>query len=80
MKIAITVTGSVAERVAPSCNAIGSDNADRDSSPILVHSHTSSLQLGHIDSKDVYPTTMAEMKVPAKAKVRILQIFRKKFA
>ena len=80
MKIAITVTGSVAERVAPSCKAIGRDNAERDSSPILVHNHTNSLQLERTDADGGYPTTTAEMNVPAKAKVRILQMFRKKFA
>src|SRR5271154_3480182 len=35
LNIAITVTGSVAERVAPSCRAVGSDKADKDSRPIL---------------------------------------------
>jgi hypothetical protein len=50
LKIAITVTGSVAERVAPSCKAIGRDSADRDSSPILVHNHTNTLQLERTDA------------------------------
>jgi hypothetical protein len=45
VNIAMTVTGSVAERVAPSCSAIGRDNAESDSSPILVHSQTSNLKL-----------------------------------
>jgi hypothetical protein len=74
----MTVTGSVAERVAPSCNAIGRDRADNDSSPILVHSQTSNLKSTSPETS--YPTTTAEMNVPANAKVRILQIFRKKFA
>jgi len=43
LNIAITVTGSVADRVAPSCRAVGSDKADKDSRPILVHSQTRSL-------------------------------------
>ena len=68
LNIAITVTGSVADKVAPSCRAVGNDKADSDSRLILVHSHTSS------------PMTKAEMKVPPKANVRILHILRKKFA
>lgn len=49
----MTVTGSVADRVAPSCKAIGRDNADRDSSPILVHNHTSRLQLEYAEADGV---------------------------
>jgi hypothetical protein len=47
LNIAITVTGSVAERVAPSWRAIGRDNADRDSSPIFVQSQTRSLNVNY---------------------------------
>jgi hypothetical protein len=76
----MTVTGSVADRVAPNCNAIGRDSAERDSRPIFVHSQTRTLpQLDPLGERD-YPTTMAEINVPAKANVRILQIFLKKFA
>jgi hypothetical protein len=43
------VTGSVAERVAPSCSAIGRDSADRDSRPILVHSQTRTLEFREVE-------------------------------
>ena len=80
VNIAITVTGSVAERVAPSWRAIGRDNADRDSRPIFVHSQTRSLYRQPGRGKENYPTTTAEINVPANANVRILQMFLKKFA
>jgi len=80
LNIAITVTGSVADKVAPNCRAIGSDSAERLSRPIFVHSQTSTLSPVSPIKRGVYPTTMAEMNVPAKANVRILQIFLKKFA
>jgi hypothetical protein len=79
LNIAITVTGSVADRVAPSCRAVGSDKADKDSRPIFVHNQTKSL-LSKAIQETTYPITIAEMNVPAKAKVRILHIFLKKFA
>lgn len=47
---------------------MGRDNADNDSSPIFVHNQTSN------------PTTIADINVPANAKVKILQMFLKKFA
>jgi hypothetical protein len=75
----MTVTGSVALSVAPSWSATGSETLS-DSRPILVHSQTNSLPGQPRDRRCVYPTTMAEMNVPAKANVRILHIFRKKLA
>ena len=68
MKIAITVTGSVAESVAPSCNAIGSDNADSDSSPILVHNHTNSLQLEHMGLEGRIPDDDGRDESPSECK------------
>ena len=61
------VTGSVADRVAPTLKA-STNEMLRPSSGIRVH------------SQRMTPRTMAEMKVPAKAKVRIEPILRKKFA
>jgi len=43
--MAMTVTGSVAERVAPNCSAMGRDRADNDSKPIFVHSQMSNLDI-----------------------------------
>jgi hypothetical protein len=61
------VTGSVADRVAPtemaSTHVIVSP-----SKGILVH------------NQRIRPREMAEMKVPANAKVRMVPMFRKKFA
>jgi uncharacterized protein YcgI (DUF1989 family) len=61
------VTGSVAESVAPTEIASTKD--------ILRPSRGSLVQRYRIT-----PNVIAEMKVPAKAKVRIVPIFRKKFA
>jgi hypothetical protein len=67
LKIARIVTGSVAERVAPIEKASTKDMLNP-SKGIRVH------------SQRITPSTMVEMKVPAKANVRIDPIFRKKFA
>jgi hypothetical protein len=61
------VTGSVAERVAPTEMA-STKVMLRPSRGILVHTHS------------IVPREMAEMKVPAKAKVRIEPMLRKKLA
>ena len=61
LKMARIVTGSVADKVAPT--EIASTNEIlKPSSGIRVHSHRNS------------PSTMAEMKVPANAKVNIVPI------
>lgn len=67
MKMARMVTGSVAERVAPTENA-STKVIERPSSGIRVH------------SQRIRPRTTAEMNVPANAKVRIVPMLRKKFA
>jgi len=61
------VTGSVAERVAPTENASTKEMLSP-SRGMRVHRYK------------ISPSTTAEIKVPAKAKVRIAPIFRKKFA
>ena len=67
MKIASMVTGSVADRVAPT--EMASTNVTlKPSSGILVHTQRMS------------PREIAEIKVPAKAKVRIEPMLRKKLA
>ena len=67
MNIARIVTGSVAERVAPT--EIASTKVIRKPSRgIRVQSHRKR------------PKTTAEIKVPAKAKVRIVPMLRKKIA
>ena len=67
MKMARIVTGSVAERVAPTEKASTKD-MERPSRGIRVH------------KKRIRPRTTAETKVPANAKVRIVPMLRKKFA
>ena len=67
LKMARIVTGSVAESVAPTDIASTKDIWNR-SSGIRVHTHKNK------------PKTTADIKVPAKANVRIVPIFRKKFA
>lgn len=61
------VTGSVADRVAPT-EIASTQVIVSPSKGILVH------------SQRIRPRETAEIKVPAKAKVRIVPIFRKKFA
>lgn len=61
------VTGSVADRVAPTEMA-STQVIVSPSKGILVH------------SQRIRPREMAEMKVPAKAKVKMVPMFRKKFA
>lgn len=61
------VTGSVAESVAPT---------DMDSTKVIFT--PSKLSLVH--KKRIIPSTTADIKVPAKAKVNIDPMFRKKFA
>ena len=61
------VTGSVAERVAPTEMA-STQVMVSPSKGILVH------------SQRIKPSDTAEIKVPANAKVRMVPIFRKKFA
>lgn len=67
LNMARMVTGSVADNVAPTENA-STKVMFKPSRGILVH------------SQRITPRTTAEMKVPAKANVRIVPIFRKKFA
>jgi hypothetical protein len=67
LKMANIVTGSVAESVAPTEMA-STQVMVSPSKGILVHSHR------------MVPSETAEMKVPAKAKVRIVPIFLKKLA
>lgn len=67
LNMASIVTGSVAERVAPIENA-STKEMSKPSRGIRVQRYSNT------------PRTTAEMKVPAKAKVRIVPIFRKKFA
>lgn len=61
------VTGSVADSVAPTDMA-STKEISNPSNGILVY------------SQRIDPRTIAEMKVPAKAKVKIVPIFRKKLA
>ena len=61
------VTGSVAERVAPT-EIASTKEMSSPSKVIRVHNHK------------IKPKTTAEMKVPANANVRIVPMFRKKFA
>ena len=61
------VTGSVAERVAPT-EIASTQVIVRPSKGTLVHSHS------------MRPSETAEMKVPAKANVRMAPMLRKKFA
>lgn len=61
------VTGSVADSVAPT--AIASTN---ESSIDSIGSHA--------QTYNINPNTTADMKVPAKAKVKIVPIFLKKLA
>ena len=61
------VTGSVAERVAP---------IERASTKVILNPSRGI----RVHRKRINPSTTAEMKVPAKAKVRIVPMFRKKFA
>jgi hypothetical protein len=67
LNMARMVTGSVADRVAPTEKA-STNVIFRPSSGTLVQSH------------NMTPRTTAEMKVPAKANVRIVPMLRKKFA
>ena len=67
LNIARMVTGSVAESVAPIENASRKD--------ILK---PSSCNL--VNKKSKTPRTNAEMNVPAKANVKMVPMFRKKFA
>jgi hypothetical protein len=66
LKIARIVTGSVAESVAPSDMA--------STKLMLTPSRFILVQMNRI-----MPSTKAEMKVPAKANVRMVPMFRKKF-
>lgn len=65
LKIARIVTGSVADSVAPT-EIASTKLRVMDSMGSSAHSHR------------MTPSTMAEMKVPAKAKVRMVPIWRKK--
>ena len=65
LKMARMVTGSVAERVAP-IDMASTKLILKPSSGILVHKNS------------MTPKTTAEMNVPAKAKVRIVPMWRKK--
>lgn len=65
LKIARIVTGSVADSVAPTDMASTKDTSNP-SSGIRVQ------------SQRITPSTRADMKVPAKAKVKIVPILRKK--
>ena len=67
MKIARIVTGSVADSVAPTDMASTKDML-RPSSGSLVQRYS------------IMPRVIAEIKVPAKANVRMVPILRKKFA
>lgn len=67
LKMAKMVTGSVAESVAPTEIASTKEMFSA-SSGIRVHRYKTK------------PRTMAEIKVPAKAKVRMVPMWRKKFA
>jgi hypothetical protein len=67
LKIARIVTGSVADKVAPTLIA--------STKGILMDSKGSWAQ-----RNIMIPNVHADMKVPAKAKVNIEPIFRKKFA
>jgi hypothetical protein len=67
LNMARMVTGSVADSVAPTENA-STKVMLRPSSGTLVH------------NQSITPNTTAEMKVPAKANVRMVPILRKKFA
>lgn len=67
LKMAKMVTGSVADRVAPT-EIASTQVMLSPSSGILVYSHK------------MLPMTMAERKVPANANVRIVPMFRKKLA
>ena len=67
LNIAIMVTGSVADSVAPTEIASTKLMASP-SSGILVHNHS------------ITPRDTADINVPANAKVRIVPMFRKKFA
>ena len=67
LKIARMVTGSVAERVAPTEMA---------STQVMVKPSNGTL----VHSQRIKPNETAEIKVPAKAKVRIVPMLRKKFA
>lgn len=61
------VTGSVADNVAPT-EIASTKEILKPSSGIRVHNHKNK------------PSTIAEMKVPAKANVKIVPILRKKLA
>jgi hypothetical protein len=61
------VTGSVAERVAPT---------DIDSTKVI----STPSKLSRVHRKRIMPSTTADMNVPAKAKVRMAPMFRKKLA
>lgn len=67
LKMARIVTGSVADSVAPT--AIASTN---ESSIDSIGSHA--------QTYNIIPNTTAEMKVPAKANVKIVPMFLKKLA
>ena len=67
LKMANIVTGSVAERVAPT-DIASTNEIWNPSNGMRVHSHKNK------------PNTTAEMKVPAKAKVSMVPMFRKKLA
>ena len=67
LKMARMVTGSVAESVAPTENA---------SMKLMLKPYRGM----RVDTQSRLPRTTVEMKVPAKAKVRIGPMFRKKFA
>lgn len=67
LNIARMVTGSVAESVAPT---------EKASTKVMLRPSKGTL----VHSQRMTPRTTVEMKVPAKANVRIVPILRKKFA
>ena len=67
LKMARIVTGSVADNVAPT-DIASTNEILKPSRGIRVHSHRNK------------PRTIADMKVPAKANVKIVPMLRKKFA
>ena len=68
LNIAITVTGSVAESVAPNCSATGSDRAERDSRPIFVHSQTRTLSKSDPKKRERVPHDDGRDKCACKGK------------
>ena len=68
LNMAITVTGSVADKVAPSWSATGRGKAESDSSPIFVHSQTRTLYQSVPQRENRLPYNDGRYECPCKRK------------